>query len=356
CYGDDDERAYPWGSAIPTCELANYNPLPHCLGWTCPVGSHPSGANALGLQDLAGNVWEWCNDWSASYSSNAQVNPAGPVTGSTRVIRGGSWDGGDVYLACAKRNSTAPSDINRRYGFRLCKSEPYLGSGLAAYFPFSGSAMDESGNGINGLVQGAVLVADRFGSPVSAMQFLDSTSVISMPTSPALDAITEAVSISFWIRRSGSSLAESFPVVKRTPSENGIHFLCGIKPDGRGLSFNFSVPSGSPAPAYGSFHTVNQYARINDGQWHHIVVSHDYTSRSNSRFWIDGEETVVVWSLVPSILPAVSSGSALQMGQQPGSFPGPFNGILDDVRIYRRLLTTTDVEQLFTVGGWQSSN
>ncbi len=77
--------------------------------------------NGYGLYDVAGNVWEWCNDWYASgyYASSPYDNPLGPVTGTGRVLRGGSWGYYSCDLRCAFRYWNNPDNRVNNGGFRL---------------------------------------------------------------------------------------------------------------------------------------------------------------------------------------------------------------------------------------------
>jgi formylglycine-generating enzyme required for sulfatase activity len=85
---------------------------------TQPVGSYP--ANAWGLNDMHGNVWEWCSDWyESNYGTNSQTNPAGPSSGSTRVYRGGGWFIFAQFCRSSYRDSNDPSLSFNRLGFRL---------------------------------------------------------------------------------------------------------------------------------------------------------------------------------------------------------------------------------------------
>jgi formylglycine-generating enzyme required for sulfatase activity len=87
---------------------------------TTPVGSYP--ANAWGLYDMHGNVFEWCWDWHGNYTRDAQTDPTGPASGALHIIRGGSWVNGGQTLRSANRGVYIPGDGYERIGFRLARN------------------------------------------------------------------------------------------------------------------------------------------------------------------------------------------------------------------------------------------
>ena len=89
-------------------------------GKTTPVGSFP--ANAWGLHDMHGNVWQWCQNWCGVYPQKDVVDPQGPDTGKYRVLRGGSWGHSPGYCRSAFRSQNKPGTRYPYLGLRVCFS------------------------------------------------------------------------------------------------------------------------------------------------------------------------------------------------------------------------------------------
>jgi formylglycine-generating enzyme required for sulfatase activity len=122
--GETERYKYPWGNNAKP-DNANFDTdRNRSRGWQNThrflenVGSYEP--NGYKLCDMAGNVAEWCADWYHEnyYQRSPELNPRGPNTGISRVVRGGSWANRADNVRCAARDKEPPSDSRSDVGFR----------------------------------------------------------------------------------------------------------------------------------------------------------------------------------------------------------------------------------------------
>jgi formylglycine-generating enzyme required for sulfatase activity len=109
--GGLNSEPFPWGSARPVCQTGATEGVNYAecnQGSPLAVGSF--APNAFGLYDMSGNVWEWVADWYSEnyYTARDVTSPSGPRSGAMRVIRGGSFNYGEIYIRVSNRGYLDP--------------------------------------------------------------------------------------------------------------------------------------------------------------------------------------------------------------------------------------------------------
>lgn len=208
-----------------------------------------------------------------------------------------------------------------------------LSDGLVAHYPFNGNANDESGNELHADVYGAVLSMDRFDNISSAYQFDGVDDFIE--NAVGLINITDQLTVSFWIYKY-SSFEDDYQKI----------ILSGDGPENYGINFSQGE---AVTPFYFEINSDASLITTNyptaDG-WHHIVGIYN---GSNVEFFIDkfSQGTNTCTGNVSPLNPfRIGWGYNTEF----------FQGKIDDVRIYNRTLSDTEIEDLYFMNGWDNLN
>jgi hypothetical protein len=201
--------------------------------------------------------------------------------------------------------------------------------GLIAYYPFTGNANDESGNGYHGSVNGATLTADRFGAVRKAYSFATNSYISSSPTLPIG---RQARTMSAWFSTTSASGSNGWNVNTIVSwGSPSLDALCAVGVYKSKLMFG----------AFGTTYDVYTAAIVNDGNWHHAVVTYDSLVLS---IYLDDSLLVSESRNLGTI------NSPFYIGRRASQDNQFMNGLIDDIRLYDRALSETEIRALYNEG------
>ena len=221
--------------------------------------------------------------------------------------------------------------------------------GLIAYYPFNGNANDESGNNYDGdtTEHAPELATDRFGNPNSAYSFDGVDDFIDVPFELEL-RLADPFTISTWIYVAENNALGSHVLSKSASSQGHRNYSIELLTD-RKVNFIFHQ--------YPNDTAVNLLhdAPLSIGLWHQITALHEGTS---IKLYIDNTMVESTTVSTPDVVTTyLDSPQNLAIGRlnYNGPDPGHFFGLLDDIHIYNRALTVTEIDSLYHEGGWDIS-
>lgn len=205
-------------------------------------------------------------------------------------------------------------------------------TGLIAYYPFNGSAKDESGNQLNGTNYGATLTYDRFNNNDKAYFFNGINSYINVTHNSLLQPNT-GLSVSVWFNF--SSLFNSGYIIEKGYNSSAGYY--GLKYDSINQSLNFQINFSDNTQK-----TLNINTYLNTNTWYNIIGTYDgniMTVYFNGQYYNSIYESRTLGN----------NSQSLKIGSYIGS--GFFSGTIDDIRIYNRGLNYTEVQQIYNESG-----
>ncbi|MBX2985484.1 MAG: DNRLRE domain-containing protein [Bacteroidia bacterium] len=305
----------PWDETV-----VNYSNMPtYGASFYGPINI--SVPNNYGVREY--DITTMYNQWK-----NGTVAYHGFAIYSTTV----GCNNGCAMFAAYSSDDTIPANRPYLKIYFNPENQPTLSDSLSAHYPFNGNANDESGNGNDGTVNGATLVADRFGNPNSAYSFNGIDNLIEIANS-ILPNTPTSYSISVWINPFTST--DGSIIGDRSSSSWDYKYFMNTNPLRLSTSSNINTCVNS---------TFFDSQTVNLNTWQHLTVTLN-TSDNTIKSYINGSlvdsHNGFCW---PNQMTATTIGASPNPAGQIDYY---YNGIIDDIRIYKRVLTQSEIEALF---------
>ena len=211
-------------------------------------------------------------------------------------------------------------------------------NGLVAFYPFNGNANDESGNNNNGAVNGASLASDRFGKANCSYSFNGNGNYIQVANSANINPLD--ISFNFWVKPNQTSTYSRFFSKMDHVNANFYSYGVGLNPN-KTISIGWAKTGCDQIQGQGGA-SYNGDSVIKTNDWSMITIS--LTSNGKLEYFING---ILIKSQIDSVFKACNDPvSVFRFGQWWDKDNQWYNGLLDDFRIYNRILTQQDINNL----------
>ncbi|MCP4415219.1 MAG: hypothetical protein GY805_01260 [Chloroflexi bacterium] len=313
--------------------------------WTISTTINNCGHTELDI--IADELWvSGCN--GQVYRLDGSLWAAMGNIGGEKVI--GLAQYGDFVYANTLNSGRIYATVNTID--EMINQPPNLTDGLIAYYPFNGNANDESGNGYHGTIYGATLTTDRLGNSDSAYKFNGNSNAIIVPGNDLKLRFLDGsdISLSAWVFLEGYN--SDHTIIVAMESGITVQTRASLRVDSNGYPYYYALPV--PKELFGD-------SPIPLNEWHHIAVGHD---GSDAKLYLDGEliaHNPSFGALTAPYLECIGWPDPLPLPFQHkcvsvtigawtdfwGVEESVFNGTIDEVRLYQRALSISEIEELF---------
>ena len=313
--------------------------------WMANGDTSPNTLWEQSVDVVAGKTYRF-SAWAAIlYTDNAQLEffVDGTSVGTLNVVQEGWLQFSGNWTAASSTNvvlsiRNISSGVFEAYAIDDIVFET-VESGLIAYYPFNGSADDESGNGHDGTASGATPTADRFGNADSAYLFDGNDDYIAVPDSTDLRLANTDFAIATWFNESERNPSYNDALITKRGSGGANGWFSSISGSlaGSGIGKLYYQISGGYDPY------VYSSSSVSLGEWHQSVLTYDLDSKT-LRFYLDGVLDSEHANIPP---PNAATTANMIIGRDSASTSYAFHGAIDEIRIYNRMLSASEILALY---------